>query len=70
MVAELTARNAGNKAGSGFAAGATNEALIGRIDKITKITKITKGNSTVGQWLSAIVSEKILKQGNHKKIYL
>lgn len=31
---ELTARIAGNEAGSGFAAGATNEALIGQIKKV------------------------------------
>ena len=33
VVAEVSARVAGNKAGSGFYAGVTNEALIGDIQK-------------------------------------
>ena len=36
VVAEVSARMAGNKPGSGFYAGATNEALIGEIQKIAK----------------------------------
>lgn len=47
IVAEISARIAGNKAGSGFYAGATNEALIG------KINKIAKDRPDVAQWLSA-----------------
>lgn len=47
VVAEISARMAGNKAGSGFYAGATNEALIGEINKIAK------DRPDVAQWLSA-----------------
>lgn len=47
VVAEVSARVAGNKAGSGFYAGVTNEALIGEIQKIAK------SNPAVAQWLSA-----------------
>ena len=36
IVAEVSSRMAGNKPGSGFYAGATNEALIGEIQKIAK----------------------------------
>ena len=36
VVAEVSARMAGNKPSSGFYAGATNEALIGEIQKIAK----------------------------------
>ena len=36
VVAEVSSRMAGNKPGSGFYAGATNEALIGEIQKIAK----------------------------------
>ena len=47
VVAEISARIAGNKAGSGFYAGATNEALIGEINTIAK------DRPDVAQWLSA-----------------
>lgn len=47
VVAETSARIAGNPTGSGFYAGATNEALIGEIQKIAK------SNPAVAQWLSA-----------------
>lgn len=47
VVAETSARIAGNPKGSGFYAGATNEALIGEIQKIAK------SNPAVAQWLSA-----------------
>ena len=36
VVAEVSARMAGNKPGSGFYSGATNESLIGEIQKIAK----------------------------------
>ena len=47
VVAETSARIAGNPTGSGFYAGATNEVLIGEIQKIAK------SNPAVAQWLSA-----------------
>ena len=47
VVAETSARIAGNPTGSGFYAGATNEALI------EEIQKIAKSNPAVAQWLSA-----------------
>lgn len=47
VVAEVSARVAGNKPGSGFYAGVTNEALIGEIQKVAKT------NPAVAQWLSA-----------------
>ena len=47
VVAEISARIAGNPTGSGFYAGVTNEALIGEIQKIAK------SNPAVAQWLSA-----------------
>ena len=47
VVEEVSARVAGNKPGSGFYAGVTNEALIGEIQKVAKI------NPAVAQWLSA-----------------
>lgn len=47
VVAETSARIAGNPTGSGFYAGATNEALMGEIQKIAK------SNPAVAQWLSA-----------------
>lgn len=47
VVAETSARIARNPKGSGFYAGATNEALIGEIHKIAK------SNPAVAQWLSA-----------------
>lgn len=46
VVAETSARIAGNPKGSGFYAGATNEALI------EEIQKIAKSNPAVAQWLS------------------
>ena len=49
VVAESSARIAGNPAGSGFYAGLSNEALIGEIQKISKT------NPAVAQWLSAIL---------------
>ena len=47
VVAESSARIAGNPVGSGFYAGLSNEALIGEIQKISKT------NPAVAQWLSA-----------------
>ena len=47
VVAESSARIAGNPAGSGFYAGLSNEALIGEIQRISKT------NPAVAQWLSA-----------------
>ena len=47
VVAETSARIAGSPTGSGFYAGATNEVLIGEIQKIAK------SNPAVAQWLSA-----------------
>lgn len=47
VVAETSARIAGNPAGSGFYAGVTNKALI------SEIQKISKTNPAVAQWLSA-----------------
>ena len=47
VVAETSARIAGNPAGSGFYAGLSNEALIGEIQKISNT------NPAVAQWLSA-----------------
>ena len=47
VVAETSARIAGNPKGSGFYAGVTNEVLIGEIQKIAK------SNPAVAQWLSA-----------------
>ena len=47
VVAESSARIAGNPAGSGFYAGLSNEALI------SEIQKISKTNPAVAQWLSA-----------------
>ena len=47
VVAESSARIAGNPAGSGFYAGLSNEALIGEIQKISN------SNPAVAQWLSA-----------------
>ena len=47
VVAETSARIAGNPVGSGFYAGVTNEALI------SEIQKISNTNPAVAQWLSA-----------------
>lgn len=53
VVAEVSARMAGNKPGSGFYAGATNEALIGEIQKIAK------ENPDVAQSLSALLGAAV-----------
>ena len=51
--AEVSARMAGNKPGSGFYAGATNEALIGEIQKIAK------EKPDVAQTLSALLGAAV-----------
>ena len=53
VVAEVSARVAGNKAGSGFYAGVTNEALIGEIQSIAK------EKSDVAQSLSALLGAAV-----------
>ena len=53
VVAEVSARMAGNKPGSGFYAGATNEALIGEIQKIAK------EKPDVAQTLSALLGAAV-----------
>ena len=53
VVAEVSARMAGNKLGSGFYAGATNEALIGEIQKIAKEKPV------VAQSLSALLGAAV-----------
>ena len=53
VVAEVSARMAGNKPGSGFYAGATNEALIGEIQKIAK------EKPEVAQTLSALLGAAV-----------
>lgn len=53
VVAEVSARMAGNKPGSGFYAGATNEALIGEIQKIAK------EKPDVAQSLSALLGAAV-----------
>ena len=53
VVAEISARMAGNKPGSGFYAGATNEALIGEIQKIAK------EKPDVAQSLSALLGAAV-----------
>ena len=53
VVAEISARMAGNKPGSGFYAGATNEALIGEIQKIAK------EKPDVAQTLSALLGAAV-----------
>ncbi len=53
VVAEVSARMAGNKPGSGFYAGATNEALIGEIQKIAK------EKPDVAQTLSALLGATV-----------
>ena len=53
VVAEVSARVAGNKPGSGFYAGATNEALIGEIQKIAK------EKPDVAQSLSALLGAAV-----------
>ena len=53
VVAEVSARMAGNKPGSGFYAGATNEASIGEIQKIAK------EKPDVAQSLSALLGAAV-----------
>ena len=53
VVAEVSSRMAGNKPGSGFYAGATNEALIGEIQKIAK------ERPDVAQTLSALLGAAV-----------
>ena len=53
VVAEVSSRMAGNKPGSGFYAGATNEALIGEIQKIAK------EKPDVAQTLSALLGAAV-----------
>ena len=53
VVAEVSARMAGNKPGSGFYASATNEALIGEIQKIAK------EKPDVAQTLSALLGAAV-----------
>ena len=53
VVSEVSARVAGNKAGSGFYAGVTNEALIGEIQSIAK------EKSDVAQSLSALLGAAV-----------
>lgn len=53
IVAEVSSRMAGNKPGSGFYAGATNEALIGEIQKIAK------EKPDVAQTLSALLGAAV-----------
>ena len=61
VVAEVSARVAGNKAGSGFYAGVTNEALIGEIQSIAK------EKSDVAQSLSALLGAAV--NGNEGSIH-
>ena len=53
IVAEVSSRMAGNKPGSGCYAGATNEALIGEIQKIAK------EKPDVAQTLSALLGAAV-----------
>lgn len=53
IVAEVSSRMSGNKPGSGFYAGATNEALIGEIQKIAK------EKPDVAQTLSALLGAAV-----------
>ncbi|MDY5715226.1 MAG: hemagglutinin repeat-containing protein [Veillonella caviae] len=62
VVAEVSARMAGNKPGSGFYAGATNEALIGEIQNIAKT------NPAVAQWLSAGVGAMVNAASNQSSV--
>ena len=54
IVAEVSSRMAGNKPGSGFYAGATNEALIGEIQK-----NLQKKKPDVAQTLSALLGAAV-----------
>lgn len=53
IVAEISSQIAGNKAGSGFAAGAINEALINKIDKWAG------GDPSKMQWISAALGATV-----------
>jgi hypothetical protein len=53
LVAEIASQIAGNKAGSGFLAGAANEALINKIDQLAN------GNPAAAQWISAALGATI-----------
>lgn len=55
IVAEVTARLAGNSAGSGFTAGMSNELIIEEINKLEKI------NPDVAQWLSTSIGAVVNK---------
>lgn len=62
VVAEVSARMAGNKLGSGFYAGATNEALIGEIQKIAK------EKPDVAQTLSALLGAAVNGSLGHSPV--
>ena len=53
LVSEIASQIAGNKAGSGFLAGAANEALINKIDQLAN------GNPAAAQWISAALGATI-----------
>ena len=53
IVAEITSQIAGNKAGSGFLAGAVNEALIHRIEQLAN------GDPAKMQWISAALGATV-----------
>ena len=53
LVSEIASQIAGNKAGSGFLAGAANEALINKIDQLAK------GNPAAAQWISAVLGATV-----------
>lgn len=62
VVAEVSARMAGNKPGSGVYAGATNEALIGEIQKIAK------EKPDVAQTLSALLGAAVNGSLGHSPV--
>ncbi|WP_295228676.1 hemagglutinin repeat-containing protein [Veillonella sp.] len=62
VVAEVSARMAGNKPGSGFYAGATNEALIGEIQKIAK------ERPDIAQTLSALLGAAVNGSLGHSPV--
>ena len=62
VVAEVSARMAGNKPGSGFYASATNEALIGEIQKIAK------EKPDVAQTLSALLGAAVNGSLGHSPV--
>ncbi|MDD7290496.1 MAG: hypothetical protein PUG86_01580, partial [Veillonella caviae] len=62
VVAEVSSRMAGNKPGSGFYAGATNEALIGEIQNIAKT------NPAVAQTLSALLGAAVNGSLGHSPV--